>query len=176
MKWFTTLAALVLAAHLALAEDPATFSVSAFSFTRPADWTWVPVTSTMRKAQLKVPGANAEAPAADIVFFYFGSQSGDVQSNVSRWVRQFDAAPGSEKVEEQTAGNTKVTIVSTEGTFNSGMPGQPTTPLANYALLGAILEHKEGAVYVKMTGPAELVKAKRAQFIDFVAAGAKTVH
>jgi len=59
--------------------------------------------------------------------------------------------------------------VTTEGTFSSGMPGGPTTAMENYALLGAIVEHKEGNVFVKMTGPAALVKASRQKFLDFLA-------
>jgi hypothetical protein len=171
MKWFSLFASLFLAAGLAFADDaPATFPVSSFTFARPADWAWVPVTSTMRKAQLKVGGENG----ADVVFYFFGANSGDVKSNTDRWLKQFDSAAGAEKVEPVAAGATKVTIVSTEGTYHSGMPGGPTTPMANYALLGAILESGEGNVFVKMTGPAELVKSKHQQFVDFVTAAAKT--
>lgn len=171
MKWFSLFASLFLVAGLAFAEDaPATFPVSNFTFTRPADWTWIPTTSTMRKAQLKVGGENG----ADVVFYFFGPNSGDVKSNTDRWLKQFDGKAGAEKVESIEAGATKITLVSTEGTYHSGMPGGPTTPMNDYALLGAILESGEGNVFVKMTGPAEIVKAKRQQFIDFVSAGAKT--
>ena len=52
----------------------------------------------------------------------------------------------------------KVTFATTEGTFSSGMPGGPTSPLPGYALCGAILEHSGGDVYIKMTGPAAIVK------------------
>ena len=45
-----------------------------------------------------------------------------------------------------------------EGTFGSGMPGGPTTPMKDYALRGAILESPSGDVYVKMTGPKAIVK------------------
>jgi hypothetical protein len=41
--------------------------------------------------------------------------------------------------------------------------------LENYALLGAIIEHKDGNVFVKMTGPAALVKESRKKFLDFLA-------
>ena len=79
------------------------------------------------------------------------------------------SAPESAKVEKQEIGGANVTLVTTEGTFNSGMPGGPTTPKTNYALLGAIIENKEGDVFVKMTGPAALVKASRQKFLDFLA-------
>jgi hypothetical protein len=152
------------------AEDPAAFPVGGLTFKRPTDWSWVPVSSPMRKAQLKVPGAKPE-DAADITFFHFGPDSGgDVQSNAQRWVSQFRGPEGAAKIEEQQIGGAKVTLVTTEGTFSSGMPGGPQTTLENYALLGAIIEHPEGNVFVKMTGPAALVKSTRQKFLDFLAA------
>jgi len=151
------------------AEDPASFPVGGLTFKRPADWAWVPVTSSMRAAQLKVPGAKPE-DSAEIVFFHFGPQGGGgVQANVDRWVKQFPDGAETAKVEKQQIGGANVTLVTTEGTFNSGMPGGPTTPKTNYALLGAIIEHKDGDVFVKMTGPAALVKASRQKFLDFLA-------
>ena len=172
MKFLSFLAATLLAFASAMAEDPSTFSVGAFTFTRPADWGWVAVNSPMRKAQLAVKTKDVETPA-DVVFYFFGENSGDVQSNVKRWFGQFKSAAGAEKVETNEVGKTKVTIVSTEGTFSSGMPGGPTTPVENAALLGAILENAGGSVFVKMTGPAGVVKLKRDQFVEMVTNAAK---
>ena len=152
------------------AEDPAKFTVGAFDFQRPGAWAWVPVSSPMRKAQLKIPGASADS-AADITFFHFGAGGGGgAQANIQRWLGQFQSAEGASKVEPQEIGGAKVTLVSTEGTFSSGMPGGPSTPLTGQALLGAIIEHAEGDVFVKMTGPAALVKDSRKQFLDFLSA------
>ena len=39
------------------------------------------------------------------------------------------------------------------GTFLSGRPFGPKTPKPGYALVAAIIEGKEGAVFIKMTGP-----------------------
>ncbi len=174
MKFVSILATLFSITLAALADEPATFAVGAFTFTRPADWQSIPVTSPMRKAELKVPGADA-THAADITFFHFGAgQGGDIQGNVQRWLRQFDSNPGAEKTEAQEAGGTKITLVSTEGTYHSGMPGGPSTPVPDQALLGAILESPDGNVFVKMTGPTALIKATRPKFIDFISAAAKT--
>ena len=159
---------------IAGAEDPSSFEVGSFKFQRPADWQWVPVASPMRKAQLKIPGSDPKA-AAELTFFHFGQgQGGDVQSNAQRWLRQFKSKEGAEKVEplDTGANSAKVTLVSTEGTYASGMPGQPTTPLENYALLGAILEDQQGAVFAKLTGPAATVKGVREKFIEFIKAAA----
>ena len=152
----------------ARAADPATFTVGAFAFKRPPTWKWVAVAgNSMRKAQLRVDGEGGAS--ADVVFFTFGAgQGGGVQGNVSRWIGQFDQGDG-KKVDavEETAEvkGTKLTRVRVDsGTFNSGMPGGPTTPQTDYGLYGAILESKEGDVFIKLTGPAALVRAAAADF------------
>lgn len=172
MKSSTTVFALVLLAAASLrAEDPATFEVSTFKFTRPAEWKWVEVSSSMRKAQLAVPGPEGAKPA-EMTFFHFGAGAGGVDANVKRWLGQFQSKEGADKVEPETLGGVKVMFVSTEGTFSSGMPGAPAKPMENYALLGAILDHADGPVFVKMTGPVETVRGAAKQFHAFIAAAA----
>jgi hypothetical protein len=169
MKRFAFLVLCLFAAATLRADDPASFPVGGLTFKRPADWAWVPVSSPMRKAQLKVPGTKPDQ-AAEITFFHFGPDSGgDVQSNAQRWVSQFRGNENAAKIETEKIGGANVTIVSTEGTYSSGMPGGPVTQMENYALLGAIIEHPEGNVFVKMTGPAPLVKESRKKFLDFLA-------
>ena len=170
-----TVPALVVAASLcaptarAAEVAPESFEVGGLKFKRPADWTWVPLqSSSMRKAQLAVPGLGA-AKGAEITFFHFGpSGGGDLESNIQRWIRQFQSAPGAEKVESKTLGGRKTTLVTTEGTFSAGMPGQSAIPMENYALLGAIVEDPAGNVFVKMTGPRETVQSARPKFIEFL--------
>jgi hypothetical protein len=167
MKLLSIAVGLLLTAS-AIGEQPQSFEVGKFTFQRPTTWEWIPVTSPMRKAHLRIAGKEGGAPA-DITFFHFGSgQGGDVQSNVDRWLRQFQSKEGASKTEVQEMNGTKVTLVTTEGTFSSGMPGGPTTALKDHALLGAILENPEGSVFVKMTGPTPLVNEARPQFMEFV--------
>ena len=97
------------------------------------------------------------------------------QANVDRWLSQF-TEPSDQinaKVEHTTAGKTKLTYVQAEGTFKSGMPGGPTTPKPDYALLGAILESDNGNVFVRMSGPKELVKSSLAEFKKMIESGAR---
>ena len=156
------------AASILRAADPTTFTVGAFTFKRPPSWQWVAANSPFRKAQLHVPDpTNPAAPGADAVFFTFGpGQGGDANQNVSRWIGQFDKPESvNPVVETATINGIKVTRVRVEsGTFSSGMPGQPATPMANYGLYGAILASPKGDVYIKLTGPAEIVKAASANF------------
>jgi hypothetical protein len=157
------------------AQEHSTFPVGEFTFTRPAKWEWVESTSPMRKAQLKVTDAASKA-SANVAFYYFGTGgAGGVQANVDRWLNQF-AEPTNQinaKIENATVGKTKVTYVQAEGTYKDGMPGGATTPRPGFALIGAILESDEGNVYVKMTGPKELVKSLEAEFKKMIESGPK---
>jgi hypothetical protein len=171
------LAALILAlvsANSLRAEDHATFVAGGLTFTRPAKWEWVEATSEFRKAQLKVTDAAAKT-TAEVVFFEFAGGAGSVPANVERWHRQFvePRTESNSKVEEATFGKTKVTYVLDEGTYNSGMPGGPTTPMTDYALNGAIIQVGEGNIFVRMTGPKALVKASLPDFKKMIESGLK---
>ena len=152
------------------AIEPAEFQVGNFNFDRPSGWKWVVPSSVMRKAQLSVHGE--DGGTADVTFFHFGpGQGGGVQANVDRWFAQFGNSNTSQSEEKVDA--TRVVHVQARGTFQSGMPGGPTTPLENYALLGAILgDDQNGDVFVKMTGPAAVVESAKPLFSEMVRAAA----
>jgi hypothetical protein len=146
------------------------FKVGEFTFTVPEKWEWVETTSSMRKAQLKVTGTDKK-DAAEVIFFHFGpGNGGGTQANVDRWLGQFKEPKDkiNSKVNEATVNNRKVTYVQAEGTYMSGMPGGPKTEQPNSMLLGAILESDEGSVFIRMTGPAALVKGSKDSFTQMV--------
>ncbi|MEY2502294.1 MAG: hypothetical protein QOI07_2628 [Verrucomicrobiota bacterium] len=149
-----------------------TVKVEAFTFAVPDGWRSMTPSSPMRKAQLEVARGTEKA---EVTFFYFGGdQGGSAADNLARWYAQF---PGSEKnqiTENVEAGPVKITFAMTEGTFSSGMPGGPTTPMEGYALCGAILETAAGKVFVKMTGPNAVVKGSTDAFKKMVMDAAKT--
>ena len=151
---------------VSLHAETAKFTVSALEFTSPDGWKQVQPKSPMRKAQLEVPG---EGGKAEVTFFYFGDgQGGDVKANVSRWFAQLSGGADVQKVEEQDFNGTKVTLVSTEGTLKaSPMAGIPED-VQNAALQGAILQHADGPVFIKMTGPAAVVKGSKEKFLQLV--------
>jgi hypothetical protein len=165
------------ATSILFAEAPATFEVGAFKFQRPAAWQWIEIPEAMkmmRKAQLTVPGSEGSKPA-EVIFYHFGAgQGGDTAANVSRWIGQFSEKTTPEKSETKEIAGTKVTFVSVAGTYQSGMPVGPKTPMPGYALLGAILEDATGgSVFVKMTGPEAVVKGADGAFREFVATAKK---
>jgi hypothetical protein len=176
MKRISNLFLMIVTAAVTFAADaPATFKVSTFTFARPAKWEWIETTSTMRKAQLKVVDTKS-GKNAEVIFFYFGpGDGGGTKANVERWFSQFEEPREriNAKTEEATIGGHKVTYVHAEGTYRSGMPGGPTKPMAGYALTGAIIEDPQGSIFVRMTGPKELVKESDAEFKKLIASGLK---
>jgi hypothetical protein len=166
---FFTLVGIAAAAE----ETSGSVKIESFKFTLPEGWKSVTPSSPMRKAQLEI----ARGPEkAEVTFFHFGAdQGGTVADNISRWYAQF---PGSEKnriTENVQVGAVKITFAMTDGTFSSGMPGGPTTPMEGYALCGAILESSSGNVFVKMTGPNAVVKASTEAFKKMITEAAKGV-
>jgi hypothetical protein len=168
-------AAYLTVAYTAQAGDASTFTAGDFSFAVPAAWLSITPTSTMRKAELTVPGPEGTGQAGEalVTVFHFGpGQGGTVQSNVDRWFGQFDGDNVSKgaATAKETIGTVSVTFVRARGTFQSGLPGSPTTPIEGQALLGAILESPNGDVYLKMTGPRPTVEKAEPAFIEMIRA------
>lgn len=139
------------------AAEPVSFQVGEFTFERPDGWQWIHPSSPMRKAELAVPG---KPEAAEITFFHFGpGQGGSVDANLQRWLSQFSESLEDldAKRAEQETPTTTVHMIQARGTFLSGMPGETPVPKDDFALRGAILESEDGDVYVKMTGPRDVV-------------------
>jgi hypothetical protein len=172
MRTAFVVTALFVLAATAVSAEPTEIKAGSFTFPVPDGWKQVTPSSPMRKAQLEV----ARGPEkAEVTFFHFGAdQGGSTAENVARWYAQF---PGSEKnriTENVQVGSVKITFAMTDGTFSSGMPGGPTTPMPGYALCGAILESADGSVFVKMTGPEAVVKTSTEAFKKMVSDAAKS--
>jgi hypothetical protein len=126
----------------------------------------------MRVATYHTPAAAGDADGGEVAVFYFGpTQGGTVEANVQRWFAQFDPEEGqttretAEREELEIAG-LAVTRVETRGTYNAA--AGPMAPRADirpgYALIGAIVEGPEGAVFFKFTGPEATVEEQRDAF------------
>src|SRR5262249_49034414 len=122
--------------------------------------------SSMRKAQLKIADPQGKEPG-EVVFYHFGQgNGGGTKANIDRWLSQFQEPKDKiqSKIEEATVHSHKVTFVQAQGTYLSGMPGGPKTPQLNTMLMAAILESDQGNVFVRLTGPINLVQAAQATF------------
>ena len=100
-----------------------------------------------------------------------GLAAGGMADNVNRWLRQFDKDPLSEaaiaKLEQGIVTGIPGLWVEAEGDYMPGM-GQSAKP--GQALYGIIAEKDGRIVTVKMTGPADEVKAEKEKLKAFVAA------
>ena len=163
--------AVALAVTSLRAAEPESFKVGAFTFTVPEGWTKVQPSAPMRNAQLEVARGQEKA---EVTFFHFGAgASGSLEDNVARWFTQFPGSEAKRQSKNVEVNGVRVTFATTEGTFSSGMPGGPTTPLPNQALHGAILQHADGDVYVKMTGPEAIVKGAADAFQKMISGAAE---
>jgi hypothetical protein len=146
------------------ADEHKTFTVGAFSFSKPEKWTWVDIQPGMRAAQLEIKGEDGKT--GEVVFFNFPGGGGGVQANIDRWLGMFQE--GKDKINARTEKVTKekgtITYVQAEGTYLSGMPGGPKTPQPGYMLQGAIIESPAANVFIRLTGPIALVKSSQAEF------------
>ena len=166
MNMTSILRPLVLLSFLVCTFQANALEVAGYSFTAPADWKSSPPSSKMRKAQFAVPGKSGKTGEA--VFFYFGGGgAGGVKANVDRWMKQFEDPQG-QSVKTETVNGIKVTYAQAHGTYLSGRPFGTKTPNPEYAMLAAIIEGKQGAIFVKMTGPKETVEAHSAKLKKMV--------
>jgi len=161
MKHYTKTLIFILILTLSTTTQAEKFSAGGISFEGPKGWLSQKPSSSMRKAQFVVKGRDGKT--AEIVFFHFGpGAAGGVQANVQRWLGQFKE-PADElkaKISDETIDGTKVTYVTAEGTFMKGPPfGGNKVAMPNSGLLGAIVGGKQGAVFIKTTGPKAIVKS-----------------
>ncbi|MCW0219103.1 MAG: hypothetical protein OJI67_12335 [Prosthecobacter sp.] len=157
MKRLLTALALLSFATSGLHAEDAKVSAGNLDFTLPSSaWASVPSSSPMRAAVLQITVEGAEKPL-EAVFYYFGpGQGGDTQANIDRWLGQF-ASPPESKTEELDANGTKVSFVTATGTYNDGAMFGPKTPKDNYTLLGAIIPGPDAPIFIKMTGPKDVI-------------------
>jgi hypothetical protein len=138
------------------------------TWTVPAGWTTETPSSSMRRAQYRIPGPGG--PAECVVFYFGPGQGGDARANAERWGSQFRRADGAPvgnalKISETKVGDIHVTRVEVSGTYVGGMGGGPAgASQANSELLGAIAEGPDAPWFFRAIGPRATVDANRAAF------------
>jgi hypothetical protein len=166
----TFLATSLVLFQMVSSHAPATGANAAggLAWTPPKTWGVAPSASSMRVVTYKVPAAAGDAEGGEVAVFFFGTgQGGSTQANVDRWIAQFKPEKGSAgpgKPVSMKVGALAVTIVTTEGTYSSGMPGGAMTPKPGWALRGGIAEGPQGPVFFKMVGPKKTVQAAAPAF------------
>jgi hypothetical protein len=154
----------------AVAQEAGTESLQAgeFTFKYGKPWEKMEVQSSMRAGQLKYNHSDEKLQDPELVFYYFGpGQGGGIEPNIERWIGQFEGEPKTER-ETVEVGGRKIHFLYAKGTYmeSSGGPFSGTkTAKPNSMMLGAILESKEGAVFLKLTGEEKAVEAIKEAFI-----------
>jgi hypothetical protein len=142
------------------------------TWTAPRGWTFETPTSSMRRAQYRIPGA--AGPGECAVFFFGPGQGGDAQSNAARWAGQFRTEDGRPvgsafKTRQITVGDIPVLLVEVAGTYVGGMGGGPSGPeRPNYMLLGAIARGPDANWFFRATGPRATMEPQRAAFESMI--------
>ena len=135
-----------------------------FDYEVPAGWEELPPTQ-FRIINLLVP---AEPQPAQVSLTMLMGDGGGVRANIDRWRRQVGLAPMSQDeflaLKERTMFNQPATYVELEGSYE-GMDG---TRIAEAGLFGAVFARGQSALFVKMTGPSELLGAQRSAFLGFL--------
>ncbi len=136
----------------------------------PEAWEEVQPSSSMRKAQYKLPGPEGTEPATLAVYYFGAKKGGSVQANIDRWTGQFETAKGdsgAETTQREVAGMT-VHMVDVAGTFNPGRGMGAGGPKENYRMLASIVETGQGPVFFKLVGPEETVGKHESEFESLV--------
>ena len=133
-----------------------------FIWDTPEGWTELAPTQ-LRAANFLV---DAESNAECYLTILPG-MGGGLVDNVNRWRGQIGLAPQStteiEALPKRSLFGNPATIIDLQGAYK----GMGDNAVPGSALLGAILSMPEGMLFVKMTGPAEVVDANRDAFDSF---------
>lgn len=142
------------------------FKVGDFTFKPGEKWA-IGQASPMVKAALN----HGKKDGPLLKFYHFGKgQGGGVEANIERWKRQFQNGEAKVTPEEKAFGEQKVTIVTMTGTYMVGpMMSRQKKATPDYMLLGAVIPHPSGDVFLKMTGTAADLKKVKADFDALVA-------
>ncbi|MCB1037850.1 MAG: hypothetical protein KDD47_28710 [Acidobacteria bacterium] len=134
----------------------------------PDSWSSVPPSSSMRRAQYRVPGSGGDG---ECVVFYFGpGQGGTPMANARRWAEQFTQPDGRAstevmETEELEVNGVRVLWVQVTGTYGGGMTmGPPKPPQSGSMLLGAIAQGGDANWFFKVTGPESTLRENAEAF------------
>jgi hypothetical protein len=143
--------------HLAWSDPP--------GFARSAQ------TSPMRLATYRVPREDGDPEDAELTVFHFpGGQGGDVEANMSRWLKQFSDAKESDVVRGgRTMNGLRAHVLRiARGTYTAMTPEESASPKADYAMIAAVVETPLGTYFFKFTGPAKTVMSRQDRYFTML--------
>jgi hypothetical protein len=169
-----TLAACLLMAAVALAEDPKPVEFAGMKSTPPKEWKEEAPANTMRTHQFKLPKAEGDKEEAELALFFFKAGSGSLEANLKRQTAKFQPADGKDKVEEKVektkVGTVEATYQDVAGTYlKKPFPmAEKATPFPGYRQLYVVFETKDGQFYMTLIGPAKTVESHKKAFEEWL--------
>ena len=125
----------------------------------------------LRLATYVIAGRGAAARAECAVYYFGPGQGGPVDSNLDRWIGEFEH-PGTPERSRLTIDGIPVSRVRVKGGYlahGGSMGGALETALPDHELLGAIVEGPEGSLFFKLVGPAATVDPTVVDFDKMIA-------
>ena len=131
------------------------------TWTKPEGWSEKPL-SEMRLGSFEVGGSNGQS--ADISVTAFPGDAGGLDSNINRWREQvhqpeLESEQLAQTWQEETVDGAPTIIVDLQSPDGAEKAG---------GILGAVLRTADRTWFVKMSGPPELLKAEKDNFLHFV--------
>ncbi len=158
------------------ADEKPTVSVDVLgngNLTVPAEFK--PVAPKSRLLAHEFEASIGEAKEGQTARVTMMAAGGDVKANIDRWKNQFVGGDAKDqKTEEMKIGKWQVYLVDVSGNYAERMGGGPfaggkVVNRENYAMTGAILvDPADQKYFVKMIGPADVVKANRKSFVAMI--------
>jgi hypothetical protein len=161
-------------AHAAAQQQPPQ-KQKGLTFTPPQGWISEAPTSSMRKAQYRLPRAEGDPEDAEMAVFYFSGGGGGVQANINRWTSQFEISAGSSnasvvRTTHKVVHGIPLTIVDISGAYTAPSMGSTmqSKKKENFRMLAAVAEAGDGPWFFKLTGPSKTVAKWEKSFQSFL--------
>ncbi len=135
--------------------------------TVPDKWKRVKPKYNMIEHEFSVPAVEADTEDGRVTVMGAG---GTVEQNVNRWVAQFTAAAGESlkpKIEKKSVAGQLVHTVDISGNFTDTagpFSGIKAVEHADYRMLAALIESKDGNYFIKLYGPKKTIGEAEAGF------------
>jgi hypothetical protein len=147
-------------------EQPGTLPANLFAWVTPEGWQEAPPDPTgIRYINLQF-GSHGEGECSLSIM---PGGAGGLQANVNRWRTQMGQPAYTPEELDKLPKKALLTREATYVTLNGDYKAVgATTPLKNYGLVGLVLPAPQFTVFVKMTGPKDLVDKNMDAFDQFV--------
>lgn len=173
--FFAGLAAVAVSAFASQvrAEDakPTKIELGPYSLQAPAAWKKKEPANRIIAFEFAAPAAEGDKTDGRMTIMAAG---GSVEQNIERWYGQFSQADGTAtadkaKVEKKTIADQPVHIVDISGVFkDQAGPFAPAVMREDYRMLGAIIETKQGSIFLKFYGPKATIAKHEEGFKEMV--------